>query len=551
MGNCIITRRVYGEAVVPKVPVLNANFPEDHTYNRVTQEDPATIELTVIISEAGIPAEYSYQWYKNGTKIDEATNENYIINSNEFVLGQTRYYCMVSNAAGVVQSKESIITFQDKPTLNSSYPADSTLAAASGATVSVAVNSGYPTNYTYQWYKNGTIISGANSSSYNISSVGMGQSTYYCAVTNSVGTTNSRTCTITGIQKPVLTASLPADVTITASAAGQAVFSVGISSQGYPTNYTYQWYKNNSPIGGATGSSYTATGLTAQQNATFYCIVTNSAGAVQSRTATLTVQSYLPVYTYTGQHQLIDDGNFNWRIKFLTTGTLTFSSLGNITGKGLTAFLVGGGGGGGCAGGGGGGGYTAMTTAFPTLNTPYQVIVGAGGAGGSGDNGPGGGGGSSSIMGTTASGGAGGGGWNKNPNGGNGGSGGAGHTNRDGNIAGSSGGSDGGNGDSSYDFMGGTGMGTPSATGIYYVREFREVSGALYSGGGGGGATWGNLPGGGGGNGGGGQGGGSTTGGTGGAGTENTGGGGGGGRSYSSMNGGKGGSGIVIIRNAR
>lgn len=380
MGNCIITRRVYGEAVVPKVPVLNANFPENHTYNRVTQEDPSTIELTVIISEAGIPAQYSYQWYKNGTKIEEATNENYIINSSEFVLGQTRYYCMVSNAAGVVQSKESIITFQDKPSLNGSYPADSTLAAASGATVSVAVNSGYPTNYTYQWYKNGTIISGANSSSYNISSVDMGQSTYYCSVTNSVGTTNSRTCTITGIKKPVLTANLPADVVITASAAGQAVFSVGISSQGYPTNYTYQWYKNNSPIGGATGSSYTATGLTAQQSATFYCIVTNSAGSVQSRTATLTVQTYLPTYTYTGQHQLINDGNFNWRIKFLTTGTLTFSSLGNATGKGLNVFLVGGGGGGSTwYGGGAGGGYTRTVYASPTINTPYDIIVGAGG----------------------------------------------------------------------------------------------------------------------------------------------------------------------------
>ena len=151
MGSCIITRRVYGEAVLSKVPVLNANFPEDHTYNRVTQEDPDTIELTVMISEAGVPAQYSYQWYKNGSKIDGATNENYIINSNEFTLGQTRYYCIVSNVAGNVQSRESIITFQDKPALNGSYPADSTLAAASGATVSVLVQSGYPTNYTYQW----------------------------------------------------------------------------------------------------------------------------------------------------------------------------------------------------------------------------------------------------------------------------------------------------------------------------------------------------------------------------------------------------------------
>ena len=403
MGNCIITRRVYGEAVVPKVPVLNANFPEDHTYNRVTQADPDTIELTVMISEAGIPAEYSYQWYKNGSKIDGATNENYIINSNEFTLGQTRYYCIVSSAAGNVQSRESIITFQNKPTLNGSYPVDSTLAAASGATVSVLVTSGYPTNYTYQWYKNGAIISGANSSSYNISSVAMGKTTYYCSVTNSVGTTNSRTCTITGIKTPVLTASLPADATTVASATGQATFSVKVSTQGYPTNYTYQWYKNNSPISGATSSSYTATGLTSQQTATFYCKVTNSAGTVQSRTATLTVQSYLPAYTYTGQHQLINDGNFNWRIKFLTSGTLTFSSLGSANGKGLNVFLVGGGGGGSTwYGGGAGGGYTKTAHASPTINTQYNIVVGAGGTpnGGNGNQG-----GTSSAFGINAAGG--------------------------------------------------------------------------------------------------------------------------------------------------
>lgn len=528
MGNCIITRRVYGEAVVPKVPVLNANFPENHTYNRVTQEDPSTIELTVIISEAGIPAEYSYQWYKNGTKIDAATNENYIINSNEFVLGQTRYYCMVSNAAGVVQSKESIITFQDKPSLNSSYPVDSTLAAASGATVSVAVNSGYPTNYTYQWYKNGTIISGANSSSYNISSVGMGQSTYYCAVTNSVGTTNSRTCTITGIQKPVLTANLPADVVITASAAGQAVFSVGISSQGYPTNYTYQWYKNNSPIGGATGSSYTATGLTAQQSATFYCIVTNSAGAVQSRTATLTVQSYLPVYTYTGQHQLINDGNFNWRLKLLTSGTLTFSHLGSAAGKGGQAFLVGGGGGGWYGpsqGGGGGGGYTATSDVSLAIGTAYSIVIGAGGNQVDG--------GDTKAMGITASGGKRGG-----PAGYCAGGSGGGYASGEGGSDGSNGA--GWNGDTS----GGGGIGQHTTT-----REFGESGGTLYAGGGGGGRADrnppGSAPGGAGGGGHGGWGGAPTAAAAGGT---NTGGGGGG--NYSGDPG-AGGSGIVIIRNKR
>lgn len=402
MGNCIITRRVYGEAVVPKVPVLNANFPEDHTYNM-----PFTgqIQLNIVISQVGIPAEYSYQWYKNSNKINGATSSTYTLKSGDIVLGQTRFYCMVTNAAGSVQSRSSIITFQNKPVLNESYPVDATVQSGNGTNLTVQVNSGFPTNYTYQWYKNGTIISGAKSSSYNIASVGMGKNTYYCAVTNSVGTTNSRTCTITGIKKPVLTANLPADVTIVANASGKAVFSVSISSQGYPTNYTYQWYKNNSPISGATSSSYTVTGLTTQQSATFYCKVTNSAGTVQSRTATLTVQSYLPTYTYTGQHQLINDGNFNWRIKFLTSGKLTFTSLGNANTKGLNVFLVGGGGGGSnWYSGGAGGGYTRTVYTSPKINTGYDIVVGAGGTPSSPTGNQGG---SSSAFGYSAAGGLG------------------------------------------------------------------------------------------------------------------------------------------------
>ena len=39
--------------------------------------------------------------------------------------------------------------------------------------------------------------------------------------------------------------------------------------------------------------------------------------------------SGLPEFTYTGVSQLFDDGTGNWRIKFLTSGTLT--PLSNLT----------------------------------------------------------------------------------------------------------------------------------------------------------------------------------------------------------------------------
>ena len=128
---------------------------------------------------------------------------------------------------------------------------------------------------------------------------------------------------------PVLSASYPKDVTVTAAAGASASFSVSITTPGRPAEYTYQWYRNGAAVSGGTAASLTLTGLTAATTYSVYCKVTNKAGSVNSRTATLTVRSYLPTYTYTGSHQLIDEGNFNWRLRLLTSGTLTFSYVGS------------------------------------------------------------------------------------------------------------------------------------------------------------------------------------------------------------------------------
>ena len=183
---------------------------------------------------------------------------------------------------------------------------------------------------------------------------------------------------------PVLSASYPKDVTVTAAAGASASFSISITTPGRPAEYTYQWYRNGAAVSGATAASLTLTGLTAAATYSVYCKVTNKAGSVNSRTATLTVRSYLPAYTYTGSHQLIDDGNFNWRLRLLTSGTLTFSHLGSAESRGAQAFLVGGGGGGGWSGGGSAGGSQQPGTANTGGGGGGAYATSAGFAGGSG-----------------------------------------------------------------------------------------------------------------------------------------------------------------------
>ncbi|MDD3186976.1 MAG: InlB B-repeat-containing protein [Bacilli bacterium] len=245
----------------------------------------------------------------------------------------------------------------------------------------------------------------------------------------------------------------------------------------------------------------------------------------EDTTLTALWYTYEDMFTYTGTYTVIDDGNGNWRIKFLTSGT--FTPKVDFT---IDAFLVGGGGGG-CSqyGGGGGGGYTATHSSIAiTKNTAYTITRGSGG----GLNRTGG---TTTAFGYSVSGGKPGVTWN----GGNGGSGGGGHSN---DAVGGNGGSNGGNGGSSAGNAGGTGQGTTT-------REFGERTGTLYSGGGAGGGIHLKYNGGSGGSGGGAHGSVTLT-----YATANTGGGGGGGNGYDTLSSAYatgGASGIVVIRNHR
>ena len=230
--------------------------------------------------------------------------------------------------------------------------------------------------------------------------------------------------------------------------------------------------------------------------------------------------STIPEFTYTGDFEIVNDNDEqiavsqdNWKIRFLTSGTLVFTAL-NGAENGIDVFCVGGGGNGGTGyGGGGGGGYTTTGKAISVqAGQEYAIVVG----------GPTG---ETSGFGVSAAGGSSG---VSNNKGGDGGSGGG--------SGFAKGGSDGRDGEKLGNYIAGSGQGTTT-------REFGEENGRLYAGGGGGGSTTSTAPGSGG-DGGGGDGAYNKTGSDG---QPNTGGGGGGGGSTASS----GGSGIVVIRNAR
>lgn len=219
-----------------------------------------------------------------------------------------------------------------------------------------------------------------------------------------------------------------------------------------------------------TDTTVTVSGLQDSINYHFAVFAIGKNGKYKPPVVKTYIPEIWPKYDYTGNATLLKDNTEQgwWRIKFLSSGVLTWLS----PDASIDVFLVGGGGSG--SAGGGGGGYT-QTHKKQNLekNQRVQIYVGAAGEDGSGGTSYYGdlyaqGGTSTRLNGIGGDGGSGGGGGERgsdpsNPSG----------------TAGR-GGSDGGNGEnlSSYSY-GGRGQGRTT-------REFGEPEGALYSGGGGG-----------------------------------------------------------------
>jgi type 1 glutamine amidotransferase len=147
----------------------------------------------------------SYQWQKlvNGTwvNISGATAPTLTINSAQSSdAGQ--YWVVVSNSAGTATSNSVSLTVNPVVTAPSitSQPADQTVNVGDSATFSVTAAGTNPLSYQWQKLVNGTWvnISGANSSSYTISSAQTSDAgQYQVVVSNSAGTAVSSTASLT------------------------------------------------------------------------------------------------------------------------------------------------------------------------------------------------------------------------------------------------------------------------------------------------------------------------------------------------------------------
>ena len=248
---------------------------------------------TFVVSAVSTTA-VTYQWSKNGTPIIGATTNSYTTPTTTTADNGSIYTVTVSNAARSATSAPAtlIVTgLSSRPTVPTltSPPANQTVPAGQQATFSVTTTGTVPFNY--QWYRDGSPISGATSTSYTTPATIATDngSLYTVTVTNAEGSVTSPPATLTVIAVPLAPAitTQPASQTVTV---GQpATFNVTATGTG---PLTYQWTRNGAPIVGATSTSYSTPVSVAGDNGSLYSVtVSNAEGTVTSIPATLTVNT--------------------------------------------------------------------------------------------------------------------------------------------------------------------------------------------------------------------------------------------------------------------
>ncbi|QEC56098.1 T9SS type B sorting domain-containing protein [Flavisolibacter ginsenosidimutans] len=175
----------------------------------------------------------TYQWYRNGVLIPSATSSTY----NATQAG-TYTATIINGVCAGPATNSAVITVVPLPSGTVS-PAVASICA--GNSVALTATGGG----TYQWFRNGSLINDATAATYIASQ----QGSYSVIISNGV-------CSAPASDTAVVTVeALPAG-TITPGSASICFGSSQVLS--VSGGATYQWYKDNVSIGGATASTYNA-----------------------------------------------------------------------------------------------------------------------------------------------------------------------------------------------------------------------------------------------------------------------------------------------------
>lgn len=270
-------------SVTSNIATLTVNGAPSITTQPVTQSvvDGSSVTFSVIATGTG---SLSYQWQKAGTAISGAITNTYTI--AVVTTGDAGdYTVVVSNTAGPVTSSVATLTVTAVAPSITAQPASQSVVVGSSVSLSVTATGTAP--LTYQWKKDGSVISGAIAATYTIAAVGSGDAGDYTVVVgNSASSVASNVATLAVNPAPIVPVITTQPLSLAVFAGTSTTFTSGAS--GTPTP-SYQWQRNGVNISGATSANLTLTNIQVSDAGSYALVATNSAGSVTSQFAQLVV----------------------------------------------------------------------------------------------------------------------------------------------------------------------------------------------------------------------------------------------------------------------
>ncbi len=236
---------------------------------------------TLILTVQAVGGQLEYQWRKDGQPIPGATEPQLRLLPVQLADSGT-YDVMVSGLCGPPVTSEpihlqvlAIPQIVQQPVSQTVCTGDTVLLAV------VAEGDGL----SYQWYKDGNLISGANSSTlqlFNVTEADAGS--YQVIVSGSCSPAAVSDPAILTVLSPPVVVQHPKDTTVTEG----ATVILEVAAQG--ENIAYQWRKDEQPIPGATSPQLVLQAVQLADSGWYDCQISNLCGTVLSEAAHVVVQ---------------------------------------------------------------------------------------------------------------------------------------------------------------------------------------------------------------------------------------------------------------------
>lgn len=236
------------------------------------------------------PVTLSYQWYRGTAAITGATKATYKVAAADLsqalkvrVTGSKAGHDSVSrtSAATSAVAKATFATIPP-PMITGTARVDLSLTAVPGTWSPI------PSSFGYQWYRNGTAISGATASKYQLTSASRGTVITVRVTGNRAGYITASKLSAGTVKVMAGLTAVPPTISDTTPTVDQTLTARTGTWGPAPVTFAYQWYRGTTAITGATAATYKVQPADAAQSLKVKVTGSKSGYASLSRTSAAT-----------------------------------------------------------------------------------------------------------------------------------------------------------------------------------------------------------------------------------------------------------------------